>query len=70
MASGLSISMGVAAHLFLAVGNVVRRFNDLSRVERGGEGHLAPSNTRSLFGRLFVVRRFLFAREADFPVFL
>src|SRR6516162_1210202 len=40
-------------------------------VRRGArwEGHLAPSNARSLFGRLFVVRRFLFACEADFPVF-
>src|SRR5262249_17463891 len=33
------------------------------------EDVLAPLNARSLFGRLFLARRFLFAYEAGFPVF-
>ena len=64
-----SLSRWESLPTHLSRGNVVRRFNDLSREERGGEGHLAPSNARSLFGRLFLVRRSLFAHEADFPIF-
>ena len=55
----------LAAMAAAAEGNVMKRFND----QRGGRVTSLHRMREAYLVRLFV-RRFLFALEADFPVFL